>query len=219
MVLQVIGAGWSRTGTFSLRLALNQLGLGPCYHMQDVFEHPEHIPLWRQAAAGRLANWESLFADYVSVADSPPCLFWRELVAAYPAANVVLTVRDADDWYDSMRSTVYEVLSDPERASGGDASAREALQLARELVLDGFFKGEFGDRRAAIARFDEHNAAVRNAAVRNAAVQAAVPRERLLVYRVSEGWEPLCAFLGKAVPAAPFPKTNAREQFRRRASL
>jgi hypothetical protein len=209
MALQVIGAGWSRTGTFSLRLALQQLGLGPCYHMHDVFEHPEHVALWRQAAAGQLADWAALLAGYVSVADSPPCLFWRELLARYPDAKVILTVRDAEQWYDSMRSTVVEAMSAPERAARGDATARAALELARELVLEGFFQGRFSDRSWAIARFREHNRAV----------QAEVPRERLLVFEVREGWGPLCAFLGKAVPDAPFPQTNAREQFRARANI
>jgi hypothetical protein len=120
-----------------------------------------------------------------------------------------LTVRDPDDWYESMLSTVYEVMAAPDRAAGGDASARAALELARELVLDGFFGGRFADRQAALALFRQHNQAV----------QAALAPERLLVYEVREGWGPLCEFLGTEVPRAPFPNTNARAAFRERAGL
>jgi hypothetical protein len=206
MSLAVIGAGWSRTGTFSLRKALELLGFGPCYHMHEVFPHPEHHASWRSAAAGTLADWNTLLAGYQSVADAPPCIFWRELVAANPEARVVLTIRDASSWYDSMQSTVHETLMAVDVASPAD---RPALTLARELVLDGFFKGNFRDREAALARFNEHNDAV----------QREVPAERLLVYEVAQGWPPLCAFLGTPVPSCPFPRTNARAEFRRRAGL
>src|SRR5262249_10904972 len=95
--LRVIGAGFSRTGTFSLRQALIQLGLGPCHHMHEVFEHPEQHALWRAAAAGQLGDWQTLLGSYRSVTDAPACLFWRELVARYPQAQVILTLRDAGD--------------------------------------------------------------------------------------------------------------------------
>lgn len=207
MSLKVIGAGWSRTGTFSLRQGLHLLGLGPCYHMHEVFLHPEHHSLWRRAAAGKLASWNELLGQYQSVTDTPACLFWRELVRAYPDARVVLTVRDGDSWYESMCSTVYPVTQ--AKAEGSSVGDRSAMELARDLVFDGFFQGRFGDRRAALALFDEHNKAV----------QREVPSERLLVYRVSDGWGPLCAFFGAPLPEAPFPKTNERALFRRRAGL
>jgi hypothetical protein len=209
MGLQVIGAGWSRTGTFSLRKALSILGFGPCYHMHDVFERREHHALWRQAAAGKLDDWEAILGGYQSVTDAPPCLFWRELSARYPDASVVVTVRDPMEWYESMRSTVYEAMLAPERVPGASESDRAALDLARELVLDGYFKGQFADRDAAIARFREHNEAV----------QAEIPPARLLAYDVREGWGPLCAFLGAEVPELPFPRTNERAQFRERIGL
>jgi hypothetical protein len=206
MSLEVIGAGWSRTGTFSLRAALNLLGLGPCHHMHEVFQHPEQHALWRLAAAGQLQDWSTLLGGYRSVTDAPACLFWRELARTYPEAKVILTVRDPVSWYDSMRSTIYEALAVPELASDQE---RAALSLARELVFDRFFAGKFAERQTALALFDEHNSAVRRE----------VARERLLVYEVSQGWGPLCEFLGTQVPSCPFPNTNARAQFRRRARL
>jgi hypothetical protein len=207
MSLKVIGAGWSRTGTFSLRLALQQLGLGPCYHMHEVFLHPEHPALWRRAAAGKLESWSELLGEYQSVADTPACLFWRELVRGYPGAKVVLTLRDPNDWYESMCSTLYPMIL--ASAAGSSAGDRAASDLARELVFDGFFGGKFSDRQSALALFDEHNGAVRRE----------VPSERLLVYEVSQGWQPLCDFLELPMPAAPFPRSNDRAGFRRRAGL
>lgn len=209
MSLKAICAGWSRTGTYSLRLALNELGCGPCYHMQDVFLHPEHHALWRAAAAGKLESWDALFQGYGSVADTPPCLFWRELVAAYPGAKVVLTLREPSEWYESMRATVYEAIRAPERIPGLHPSDRAAFELARELVLEGFFKGRFEDRDHALALFEEHNRAV----------QQEVPAERLLVYQVAQGWQPLCHFLGVPAPSSEFPNTNKRQDFRRSIGL
>jgi hypothetical protein len=205
MSLKVIGAGWSRTGTFSLRNALELLGLGPCYHMHEVFLHPEQHALWRLAAAGKLSDWGTLFAAYQAVTDAPACLFWRELVAAYPEAKVILTVRDPSSWYESMQSTIYETVTSPGLAS----HTEPALQLTREMILDGFFNGNFSDRDAAVALFNEHNNAVRRE----------VPTERLLVYEVSQGWGPLCEFTRSPVPSCPFPNTNARAQFRRRVGV
>ncbi len=207
MSLKVIGAGWSRTGTFSLRQALQLLGMGPCYHMHEEFLQPEHHALWRRAHAGKIESWRELLGEYQSVTDTPACLFWRELVRAYPGAKVVLTIRDPNTWYESMCSTVYPVTF--ASSEGSSAEERSAIELARELVFDGFFQGGFGDRETALALFDEHNSAVRRE----------VPAERLLVCEVAEGWGPLCEFLGVPTPAVPFPRTNERAGFRRRAGL
>ncbi|MDD9936492.1 MAG: hypothetical protein OXT09_22965 [Myxococcales bacterium] len=209
MTLEVIGAGFPRTGTFSMRKALGALGLAPSYHMQEVFLNAEHPALWRAAAARELDNWESLFAGYRSIAgDGPACLFWRELVEHYPQAKVVLTLRDGADWYESFRSTVLHTLVDPERIARSDSDLA-ALQMARELVLDGVFGGRFDDAGDAIARYEAHNRAV----------QEGVPADRLLVYRMGDGWAPLCAHLGTPVPDLPFPRTNDRASIRQRLGL
>jgi hypothetical protein len=175
--------------------------------MHELFAHPEHVAVWESAAGGAAVDWERLFADYGAACDAPPCLFWRELSEFYPEAKVVLTVRDAADWYESMRSTVVELMQDPTRLP--DPAGRETLRLAARLVLEGFCGGRFDDVDETLRRFRAHSAAV----------QATIPAERLLVYEVEQGWEPLCGFLGLPIPSAPFPRTNERERFRARAGL
>jgi hypothetical protein len=207
MGLRVICAGLSRTGTFSLKRALEQLGVGRCYHMHELFAHPEHVAVWDRAASGAEVDWERLFEGYAAACDAPPCLFWRELSACYPQAKVILTVRDAAEWYESMRSTVVELMQRPTQLP--DPPGQEALRLAARLMLQGFCGGRFDDADETIRRFRAHSAAV----------QSALPAERVLVYEVAQGWEPLCAFLGLPIPSAPFPRTNERERFRARAGL
>jgi len=207
MTIRVIGAGWSRTGTFSLKRALEQLGFGPCYHMHEVFAHPEHVALWEAAGRGEPVDWHALLSDYAAVSDAPACIFWRELSAAFPEARVILTVRDAFEWYASMQSTVVQVMTNPQ--SGLPAEARRALEMARHLSLERFFQGAFDDRDRAIALFHRHNEEVRRT----------IPPGRLLVYDVASGWEPLCRFLDVPVPQLPFPVTNERAAFRQRAGL
>lgn len=207
MSLRIIGAGLPRTGTFSLKRALEQLGIGRCYHMNEVFAHPEHMPQWERAAQGTLPEWQSLFAGYAATADSPACFFWRELCDAYPAAKVILSLREPSEWYASMQTTVVELMVKPSLVP--DPRAQAVLEGSRRLVLDRFFEGRFEDREHALARYRAHAEAV----------QATIGRERLLVYEVADGWAPLCAFLGVPVPNEPFPMTNMRDAFRARAGL
>lgn len=198
--LSVIGAGFGRTGTRSLKLALEQLGYGPCYHMDEVFAHPEHIPLWHGAARGRTPNWGSLLGPYRAAVDWPVASFWRHLADTYPGARVVLTVRDAESWYESARETIYPAIRRP---MSEDPVIIEHQRMAQELILERTFGGRFEDRGHAIGVYERHNGAVR----------ASLPGERLLVYRVGEGWGPLCEFLDVGVPTTPFPKANVREEF------
>jgi len=207
MALRVIGAGLSRTGTFSLKRALEQLGVGRCYHMHELFAHPEHAAVWERAAAGDAVDWERLFDGYGAACDAPPCLFWRELSERYSDAKVILTVRDPRDWYESMRSTVVELMQDPSLLP--DPSMRDVLLASRRLVLDGFCGGRFDDIDATLRRYADHCARV----------QATISADRLLVYEVVQGWAPLCAFLELPVPNEPFPHTNQRDAFRARANL
>jgi hypothetical protein len=207
MGLRVLGAGFSRTGTFSLKRALERLGVGRCYHMHELFAHADHAQEWERAAAGVAVDWERMFEGYAAACDAPACLFWRELAEFYPEAKVILTVRDPTDWYESMRSTVVELMQRPSRVP--DPGAQAVLRMAQRLVLESFFAGRFGVADEAIQRFELHCQAVR----------AAIPAERLLVYEVAQGWAPLCTFLGVSVPNEPFPLTNERESFRVRAGL
>jgi hypothetical protein len=195
MTLKVIGAGLGRTGTASLKVALEQLLGGRCYHMSECFGNPANPPLWLEAARGR-PDWETIFRDYVATVDYPGCGFWRQLADRFPEAKVLLSVRDPDKWFESTRETI---LSD---------GIRELVAMTPDHAFfhETVFKdyvGHFGDRAFITDYFRRHNEAV----VR------AIPKERLLVYEVSQGWEPLCAFLGLPVPATPFPHVNTRADF------
>jgi len=192
MPLSIIGAGFGRTGTVSLRAALQYLGHGPVYHMLEVIKNPTHSQLWLNALDDR-SMLTQILAQYRSAIDWPSCHFWRELMALYPQARVVLTLRDSALWYDSIRNTIYKVLSERPAAS----------HMTRRIVWDNTFDGRLGDRDHAIAVFEQHNAEV----------IANVPKDRLLVFDVREGWQPLCTFLGQPVPTEPFPKTNSTAEF------
>ncbi|MFV2173167.1 sulfotransferase family protein [Actinomadura sp. LOL_016] len=202
-MLEVIGAGLGRTGTFSLKAALERLGFGPCHHMLGLLERPAEIPLWRGAARGRPTDWDEIYRGFRSSVDWPGARFWRELTGHYPAARVVLTVRDPDRWYESARRTIHRAAMDDSPAGPVLAENR---RIARELVWDGQFGGRFTDPDHAKRVFTEHNAAVRRE----------IPADRLLVFEIDQGWEPLCAFLDVPVPDDPFPRANDRDAFESR---
>lgn len=207
--MRVIGAGVGRTGTLSLKAALERLGYGPCFHGRHVLDHPDRLPLWEAAAAGDIVDWETLFAGYVSTVDWPGAAFWRQLAVAFPDAPVILTIRDARRWYDSVSNTIFTMFGD----GPPDDRVARARQLVpgldvftafhRQLIWDGFFGGRFADRRHAISVYEEHNAAV----------MREVPPDRLLVIPPGAGWEPLCTFLGVPVPDEPYPHLNSPEMF------
>lgn len=194
MALKVIGAGLGRTGTVSLKRALEHLGVGRCYHMIEVFEHPEHVPLWMSAAQGK-PDWDTLFADYGASSDYPACLFWRQLAQHFPSAKVILSVRDANDWFESTQETIFSPQN--ERA-WADSPIGAVMRLLHGEGQDPH------DRAAMIASFERHNQEV----------ISALPRERLLIYRAEQGWEPLCRFLDLAIPQEPFPHANTRADFK-----
>jgi hypothetical protein len=202
MTLSVIGAGFGRTGTLSLKLALEMLGLGPCYHMVEVLKKHRHAERW-SAAAERAPDWDKLLFGYGSAVDWPSTCFWRELADHYPSAKIVLTVRSSESWLRSMQATVFETLRAP-RPSDADPAAAAHADMLKKLILDRTFGGDIDDGPRAVAAYERHNEEVRRA----------LPAERLLVYQVGEGWEPLCRFLGVPVPAAAFPQVNSTDEFR-----
>jgi hypothetical protein len=219
--LQVIGAGLGRTGTLSLHAALERLGFAPCEHMTNCFAHPERFALWLEAArrkrAGEPIDWRPLFSGYRATVDWPGVFFWRELAATHPEAKVILTVRDPQRWYDSARATIYaatqaRTATPATRLLYGllawaNPRAGNGFRTVQETVWDGTLRGRFEDREEAIRIFEEHNREV----------VATIPPERLLVFDVKEGWQPLCAFLGVPVPAdKPFPHVNDATDFSRR---
>jgi hypothetical protein len=197
MPLSVIGTGLGRTGTLSLKVALEQLGLGPCYHMVEVMLDPlARAPGWVRAADGD-PDWESVFAGFAATVDYPGCSFWHELTAEYPAAKVVLTMRDPDAWFESTQATIFS----PQMRSRMDTMP-PVLQEFFERTVRQEFGEQIHDRDFMTAAFNRHNAEV----------QRTIPAERLLVFEVAQGWQPLCDFLGVPVPDKPFPRVNSREE-------
>ena len=193
MALKIVGSGLGRTGTKSLQSAINILGLGPCHHMAEVFAHPESMALWVEAGAGR-PDWDAIFADYAAMVDYPGAHYWRQLADYYPDAKVLHSVRDPDKWFESTQATIF--TPDGMATRPGPQSAFFASFMVE-------FRQHMHDRAFMTDYFRRHTEAVKKA----------IAPERLLVYEVGQGWEPLCAFFGVPVPATPFPAENSRAEF------
>jgi len=208
MTLKVIGAGFGRTGTTSIKAALEQLGFIQCYHMQEVIKHPAHVQRWIDVMDGKPVDWDAIFAGYQATVDWPACNFYEQLMVHYPNAKVLLTVRDPDKWYDSCLNTIYAMYHKPVMRFVRRLfpPMQRFMAMNDRLIWQGDFQGRFADRDYAIAVFNK----------RNAAIQAAVPPARLLVYDVKEEWEPLCRFLAVPIPQeTPFPHLNDTGTFQR----
>ena len=202
MALKVIGAGLGRTGTMSLKFALQQIGFDPCYHMMDVFQRQGDSEKWEAIARGGAPDWDDLFADFQATVDWPSCHYWRELAKAYPDAKIVLTERDPEAWFKSISSTIFQQLDTPPNT---DPRREAQRRMAHLIVIEQALGGRL-DHDHVIDAYLRHNEAVK----------CEVPPERLLVYDTPQGWQPLCEFLGVPVPDVPFPKTNSTEEFRNR---
>lgn len=198
MPLDVIGAGLGRTGTTSLMLALERLGFARCHHMRELIMRPQTARDWERAAEGGPVDWESLLAGFRATVDWPACHFYRVFAALYPRAKVILTVRDPESWFRSTQATILseEHLQEVER--------RPMAGIVTKIIAP-LFDGRFHDRDHMLATYERHNAEVRRT----------IAPERLLVYDVKEGWEPLCRFLGVPTPSEPFPRANTTDDFRR----
>lgn len=202
MTLLVIGSGLGRTGTKSLKYALEELGFGPCHHMHEILEHPEQVAHWQALAAGEAPDWEAVFAGYRSQVDWPGAHFWREIADAYPEAKVVHTVRPEARWWASFSASiarlarVYTDLPLPPHA-------KDMLDAWSAFAGRPTFGDRIDDRDTALAAYRRHTEQVKSA----------IPADRLLVFDVAEGWEPLCRFLDVPVPDGPFPHHNLRADF------
>jgi hypothetical protein len=215
MPLRIIGAGFGRTGTASLHIALRQLGY-PCYHMFEVLENKAnktHLRFWLDVAMapeGAQHDWEKVFEHYTAAVDFPAAAVWRELLAAYPSAKVILTLhpKGAATWYESTYETIYslERMWQVSVLKYMWPFLRNLSDMEHNLIWQRALKGTMKHRDKAIARYNELIEEVKSS----------VPHERLLVFSVDEGWEPLCRFLGIAVPSTPFPNINERAQMKRR---
>ncbi|MDG4889494.1 sulfotransferase family protein [Mesorhizobium sp. WSM4887] len=199
MTIRVIGTGFGRTVTDSMREALTMLGFGPCHHMSEVMAHAEQKRLWRALAQGAAPDWDRLFAGYKSCVDWPSVHYWRELIEAYPEARVILTWRSPESWWESFAKTILPAVI--------DSQDQESLGVA--LVTKQVFGGRPQDRTHAIAVYEANIEAVLKT----------VPAERLLVHKLGDGWAPLCAHLGVPVPDEPYPNRNTTKEFRTALSL
>ena len=198
-MLEVIGVGYGRTGTLSLKVALERLGFGPCHHAVEFMRHPEHQARWEAAFQGN-PQWEEVFAGYRSTVDFPGTAFWRELVDAYPEAKLILTVRALQEWYASMRETFLAAAGpggQPPIPGAGEGSFVKGGDWSQMMA-------DLQDEHTAIADFKRHIEDVRGY----------VPSHRLLVYEVRQGWQSLCDFLEVRVPDEPFPRLNDSEAFK-----
>jgi hypothetical protein len=202
MTLQVIGAGFGRTGTATLRDVLETLGFGPCHHMRDLIIDPTKADPWARLTRGEDVDWDEVFAGYNSACDWPSSDYYRQLAAHFPDAKVILTIRDPESWFRSCSQTIFSDLNLIIHKDQSD------LGRAMRAILARNFAGRADDHDTCIAAFKE----------RTDEVIRTVPPDRLLVYQVSEGWEPLCRFLGKPVPDAAFPVSNTTESWRTTAA-
>lgn len=197
MSLKVVGAGLGRTGTYSLKLALEQLLGGTCYHMYEVGENPDHVPIWHAAAKGESVDWKGLMNGYTAAVDWPASAYWQELSEHYPDAVILLSVRNPDSWWKSASTTIF-----PAVRSRKDTDRHEWHEMVMTMMASRFTH-ELDDKNACIQAFERHNAHVHKTA----------PANRLVVWQASDGWEPICKALNMPIPDAPFPKANTSEEF------
>lgn len=202
MTLSVIGSGFGRTGTRSLKDALETLGFGPCHHMEEVFMNPPQVEAWQGFSRGEEQDWQRFFKGYRSQVDWPGAAIWRELAEAFPDAKVVHSMRPDDKWWGSFSKTIGKLLR-VYPAMELPPHVRAMLDAAAVFVGDDTFGTRDIGRDVALAAYHK----------RLAEVRAAIPAERLLVFDVADGWEPLCAFLGVPVPESAFPHRNHKEDF------
>lgn len=211
MPLEVIGAGFGRTGTLSLKLALEELGFGPCYHMIETRRHLAHDAMWLALASGKSDDWRSILDGYRSCVDWPALFVWKELLDAHPQARVILTIRDPESWYTSAAATIfarmlaYEATLTERGPSALDPARHHHMRMVNAIVLHKSLGGDLSHDHATQV-FNAHNEDVRRT----------VPPDRLLIYEAGQGWEPLCSFLGVPQPASSYPKLNSSADFAQR---
>jgi hypothetical protein len=208
MTLEIIGAGFGRTGTLSLKTALEKLGFKKCHHMMEVATSADQINYWSCIAEQQdVPTWDQVFDGYKATTDFPACNFYAELANHYPEAKVILTIRDEDSWFRSVNETIYTgwqlVPNWLPRLVPRIGKLHNAIS---KLIWNGTFAGRAGEPEYAKAVFRAHNEAV----------QTTIAPNRLLVFQVSDGWQPLCEFLDVPIPEEPFPHTNDTAEMKRR---
>lgn len=214
MSIKIIGAGLPRTGTNTLRESLQKLGYEKTYHMKELLVHPEDLHYWKTLCTTGTTNWKALYNGYEATVDFPCYPWYKEHMKQYPEAKVILSTRPFEQWYSSVYSTIWQaqnpsksqklemsqkVLSNPRLQS-----VMKVLEFSKEIIMEEHFEGKFLDKMFAEKVFNRHIEDVKRS----------VPANKLLIYDVNEGWEPLCKFLHATVPSDPFPHTNKREDFK-----
>lgn len=198
MALKIIGAGFGRTGTLSLKHALERLGFGPCHHMSEVIGNTAQTGLWSDVAAGK-PDYDAIFDDYQSAVDFPTSAYWQDILAAYPGAKVVLCQRDPADWYESFSQTILPLILDK---SNWPEAATPWFKMIEKVVIGKALRGKT-DKDGILKAYRDNETAVR----------ALAETGRALVFQPGDGWQPLCTFLGAEVPAEAYPKSNERKEF------
>ena len=210
-MIELIGAGLPRTGTLTQKEALEILGIAPCYHWVNILADLEgQVPLWDGAIGGSV-NPASILEGYRSTVDWPGGYFWRPLMDAYPDAKVLLSIRDPERWEPSFRETIVD-MGYGESLIRLLASARAHVDPKWKRYLElvnRMFWSEEGTFPAGHSRSD----LIEGFIAHNEEVMRVVPEDRLLVWEVTDGWEPLCEFLGVPVPDQPLPHANDRATF------
>lgn len=208
MTLKVIGVGFGRTGTASLKAALEELGFVKCYHASEIMKNPSHAAFWKAVLDGEQVNWHEFFRDYRATVDWPGLTYYKQLMDLYPDAKVLLSVRDPEHWYESTKATIYRIADSlfMKLVMLIAPHMRTMYPVITRIVWQNTFDNRFEDKEYAIQIFNRHIEEVKQY----------VPAERLLVYNVQEGWEPLCRFLEVKVPVdKPFPHVNERVMIQR----
>ena len=209
MALNVIGAGFGRTGTLSMKAALERLGYVKCHHMLEVFGSDRQLKAWDDIGLGSNPGWDYVFENYEASVDFPSASYWKELVAHYPEAKVILTTRTPESWYKSASDTIYALTTSIPGWMKTIPKVSRIGRMVQNTVWQRMFDGRFEDREYAMEVFARHEEEVK----------ASIPADRLLVFHPKEGWEPLCTFLGKPVPDEPFPNVNDTAEFRSRVRM
>ncbi len=201
MTLRVIGSGFGRTGTMTTKQALETLGFGPCHHMVEIIEHPEQMVHWKALAAGQSVDWNAVFDGYASQVDWPGARVWEQSAAAFPDAKVIHTERPEEAWWNSFSGTIGKFFA-VFRELDLPPHIMDQFETMDKLIVQDVF-GKATDRESALAAYRANNQRVREL----------IPPERLLVFHVADGWEPLCNFLGVPVPDEPFPHSHPKKEF------
>lgn len=206
MALKVIGAGFGRTGTRSLKTALEELGFGKCYHMEEVIKNPRHLRYWAEIMNGSEADWATLFSGYQSATDWPVAAYYRDLMDVYPDAKIILSVRNPQNWHKSIMNTLYQRSRKFARFTRIVPAVYQFLSGLEKVVWEGVFHNKLEDKAHAIEVFKEHIEEVKRV----------VTEDRLLIFEARQGWKPLCDFLNVPVPTdKPYPHKNKGKVVRR----